>query len=127
MPRDRDMRSWGEQTPDEARFGPGHYSFGTFPLPQRLFQSYDDTGKPFVLPDHRSRMAAADEPDPKVGMEVLVDTTCYGVEGPTWCRVTRLLEAWSAGVYPVKVQIPGRGEGQYKRSEIQAMRSADGG
>jgi hypothetical protein len=52
-----------------------------------------------------------------VGDRVLVDTTCYGVPGEHWCPVIRL-SAGAAAVYPVKVEIPGRGEGQYAAREI---------
>jgi hypothetical protein len=62
------------------------------------------------------------EGSPEPGQEVLVDTTCYGVPGAHWCQVTRVLPAWSAGVYPVKVQVPERGEGQFKLSECQGAR-----
>lgn len=58
---------------------------------------------------------------PQVGDEVLVDTTTYGLAGQRWCTVTRLARG-SASVYPIKVQIPDRGEGQYKPTEIMEVR-----
>jgi hypothetical protein len=59
---------------------------------------------------------------PRVGQEVLVDTSCYGVRGQHWCLVVRVLPEWSAGVYPVKVQVPDRGIGQFKASECMGVR-----
>jgi hypothetical protein len=52
-----------------------------------------------------------------VGDKVLVDTTCYGVPGENWCWVSRLAIG-EAAVYPIKVEVPGRGEGQYAPAEI---------
>lgn len=57
----------------------------------------------------------------QVGDDVLVDTTPYGVPGYCWCRVTRIAPG-SAAVFPIKVQIPSRGEGQYKAIEIADIR-----
>lgn len=54
---------------------------------------------------------------PAIGDLVLVDTGCYGPQGYNWCKVTRLAPG-SAAVYPVKVEIPGHGEGQYAYTEI---------
>jgi hypothetical protein len=60
---------------------------------------------------------------PAVGDQVLVDTGCYGVQGYHWCPVIRLAPG-SAAVYPVKVEVPGRGEGQYAPTEILDHRAA---
>jgi hypothetical protein len=54
---------------------------------------------------------------PVVGDHVQVNTGCYGVPGYHWCRVIRLAPG-NAARYPVKVEIPGRGEGQYAPGEI---------
>lgn len=54
-------------------------------------------------------------------VELLVDTTVYGVVGVHWCRWDRTAPG-SAAVYPYKVHIPGRGIGQYKASEIKDIR-----
>jgi len=54
---------------------------------------------------------------PKPGDRVLVNTGCYGVNGYNWCEVTRLAPG-SAAVYPIKVEVPGRGEGQYNAAEV---------
>lgn len=48
---------------------------------------------------------------------VLVDTTAYGVPGAHWCEVVGVSEG-DAAVYPIKVQVPGKGVGQYKQSEV---------
>lgn len=63
---------------------------------------------------------------PEVGQEVLVDTSAYGVPGENWCRVV-YTNFWSAAVYPVKVDIPGRGRGQYKATECLQIRGEAGG
>lgn len=55
--------------------------------------------------------------EPAVGDEVLVDTGCYGPQGYHWCKVIRLAPG-SAARYPVKVDVPGRREGQYALTEI---------
>jgi hypothetical protein len=52
-----------------------------------------------------------------VGDQVLVDTTAYGVPGQRWCPITRFAPG-DAARYPVKVQIPDRGEGQYSATEV---------
>ncbi|MGH9058023.1 MAG: hypothetical protein ACRDZY_00680 [Acidimicrobiales bacterium] len=54
-------------------------------------------------------------------LEVLVDTTAYGVDGRSWCPVTRLATG-GAAEFPVKVLVPGHGEGQYRLTEIHAQR-----
>lgn len=63
---------------------------------------------------------------PRVGQEVLVDVSAYepGL-GDQWCRVTRLLPLWSAGVYPVKVSFCGR-ELQFKRAEVKDVQDHGG-
>jgi hypothetical protein len=63
-------------------------------------------------------------PGPWPGDEVLVDCSAYGVAGKHWCRVT-YTNYWSAAVYPVKVEIPGRGEGQFKVSELAGVRTPE--
>lgn len=55
------------------------------------------------------------------GDEVLVDTSAYGVPGEHWCEVVGLAPG-SASVYPYKVDVPGRGHGQYRAREILAWR-----
>ena len=50
-------------------------------------------------------------------LHALVDTTAYGVDGWHWCEVVEILKG-TAAVYPIKVQIPDRGIGQYKEPEI---------
>lgn len=57
------------------------------------------------------------------GDEVLIDVSAYNaqVDEPQWCEVSHLA-AGSASVYPYKVRIPGRGEGQYRASEVLAWR-----
>ena len=55
------------------------------------------------------------------GDELLVDTSAYGVPGEHWCEVTGLAPG-SASVYPYKVQVPGRGQGQYRASEVLGWR-----
>lgn len=57
------------------------------------------------------------------GDELLVDVSAYGWPEPQlrWCAVTKLAPG-SASVYPYKVKIPGRGEGQYRASEVLAWR-----
>lgn len=52
------------------------------------------------------------------GDRILIDSTCYGVPGLRWCRVTRLAHG-TASVYPIKYEVPGRGEGQCKVSEVK--------
>lgn len=68
-------------------------------------------------------MSDIEPPGPWPGDEALVDTSAYGVEGQHWCRVTRRLGDWSAAVYPLKVHVPGRGEGQFKLSEVVEFRT----
>lgn len=64
------------------------------------------------------------------GFDLLVKTTAYtGRIDPLWCPFTRIAMG-TAAVYPYKATIPGpatdplrvRGEGQWKRSEILAVR-----
>lgn len=57
-------------------------------------------------------------------VEVFVDVSAYNgdVAPLQWCLILRVLFPGSAGVYPVKVQIPDRGEGQFKWSEIRDVR-----
>lgn len=68
---------------------------------------------------------SVEPPGPWPGDEVLVDCTAYGVPGAHWCTVVRRLGEWSAAVYPLKVQIPERGLGQYKLAEVIASRTPD--
>lgn len=56
------------------------------------------------------------------GDMVEVDTTPYGVPGFNWCYVMRLAPG-SLATYPIKVQVPGRGEGQYKASEVRGRKA----
>lgn len=56
------------------------------------------------------------------GFDLLVKTTSYnGRIDPEWCRFLRRA-AGTASVYPYKVQIPSLGVGQYRRSDILAVR-----
>lgn len=92
--------------------------------------SYESTdcgaqGEREVYAAIEQHIAAPSEVWPQPGDEVLVRIDAYtggGGSSLCWCRVTRVLPAWSAGVFPVKVQIPNRGEGQFKRSEIEDYR-----
>lgn len=68
---------------------------------------------------------SVEPPGPWPGDQVLVDTTAYGVPGANWCTVVRRLGEWSAAVYPLKVQIPDRGVGQYKLSEVAEWRTPE--
>lgn len=61
----------------------------------------------------------------RVGDRILVDTSQYALEGPHWCDVVELVE-WSASTFPIKVQIPGKGIGQYRREEIMDHHPASG-
>lgn len=71
--------------------------------------------------------AAPDELWPRVGQEMLVDCSNYAHGmGSQWLRVTRVLPLWSAGVYPLKAMVPGRGEGQWKRSEVLDVQDPGG-
>lgn len=54
---------------------------------------------------------------PQVGDSILVDCTAYGAPGHHWVPVTKT-SYWSASTYPIKVQIPGKGEGQFKPEEV---------
>lgn len=59
------------------------------------------------------------------GVEVLVDVRAYkstGHPGGEWCRLERVLERWTAGVYRVKALILDRGVGQWKPIEIRGVR-----
>jgi hypothetical protein len=54
--------------------------------------------------------------------EVLVVTEAYtGDPVPAWCRVTSIAPG-TAAVYPIRVQIPERGEGQYALPELLGWR-----
>jgi hypothetical protein len=55
------------------------------------------------------------------GDEFLVDTSAYGLPGLHWCEVVGVATG-SASVYPYKVDIPNRGVGQYRASEVQGWR-----
>jgi hypothetical protein len=56
------------------------------------------------------------------GFDLLVATTAYtGRADPEWCPFERLAMG-TAAVYPYKVQIPGGGIGQFRRTEIQGVR-----
>lgn len=55
------------------------------------------------------------------GDELLVDTSAYGVPGEHWCEAIGLAPG-DAAVYPYKVQVPERGEGQYSAPEILGWR-----
>lgn len=54
-------------------------------------------------------------------VELLVDTSVYGVPGIHWCQWAYTAPGDMA-LYPYKVHIPDRGIGQYKASEIQNIR-----
>jgi hypothetical protein len=58
------------------------------------------------------------------GDEVYVDCTAYGLDGPHWCEVTSLSPGDMAE-YPIKAKVPGRGEGQFKGSEVIALRTPE--
>lgn len=69
------------------------------------------------------------EPKPdwtNTAVEALVDVSDYVDHGGEadwrWCQLDRVLFRESAGVYPVKVRIPGRGQGQYRHEEVRAYR-----
>jgi hypothetical protein len=58
-------------------------------------------------------------------IEVLVDVAPYihgGSEDIRWCKFTRVAPG-SASVYPVKAEVPGRGQGQWKFSEVRRWRA----
>lgn len=57
------------------------------------------------------------------GLEAFVDCGPYlgGDHDVRWCKFLRLAPG-SAAVFPVKVQVPNRGEGQYKFEEVEAWR-----
>lgn len=61
-------------------------------------------------------------PFPPIGYEVLVDCTAYGVQGMRWCLVESHALG-SAAVYPIKVRVPGRGQGQFRPREVEAERA----
>lgn len=63
---------------------------------------------------HRARNLAR-------GDELLVDTSAYGVTGTHWCECVGIAPG-SASVYPYKVQVPRRGVGQYRASEVLGWR-----
>ncbi len=62
------------------------------------------------------------------GLEVLVDVAPYtgmykaGGKDMRWCSFERVAAAGSLSVFPVKAQVPGRGIGQWKFSEVQGWR-----
>lgn len=56
-------------------------------------------------------------------IELLVDTSQYGVEGENWCPWV-CTSPGTASVYPFKVRIPGRGIGQYHAAEVKEIRRA---
>jgi hypothetical protein len=55
---------------------------------------------------------------------VLVDTSDYGVEGENWCVVMRFANG-SAARYPIKAEVPNRGEGQFAVKDVIACRNPD--
>lgn len=61
----------------------------------------------------------------KVGDRILVDTSQYALEGPHWCDIVELITA-TASTFPIKVQVPGKGIGQYRREEIMDHHPATG-
>jgi len=69
------------------------------------------------LPREQTELGRALAAGIRAGDHIFVDTTCYGVPGVRRCRVTRLAVG-SASVYPIKFEVPGRGEGQCKLSEV---------
>ncbi len=54
-------------------------------------------------------------------VEAYVDTSAYGLDGWRWCVVTGC-SVGSASVYPLKVDVPGRGKGQYRLDEARGFR-----
>lgn len=59
------------------------------------------------------------------GVEVLVSTRAYtGQIEPMWCRV-EAVSPGSASAYPVKATITDRGPGQWKYSELLAVRISE--
>lgn len=57
----------------------------------------------------------------KPGDRILVDTSQYDVPGAHWCEVLEVIEA-TASTFPIKVRIPGKGVGQYRREELMDHR-----
>lgn len=61
------------------------------------------------------------------GAQGLVDVRAYvdpGREGPlwAWCPLERVDPANTAGAYPFKLRVPGRGVGQWKAEEVRMWR-----
>lgn len=57
------------------------------------------------------------------GLEAFVDCSPYlgGDRDFRWCEVERIAPG-TASVFPVKVQVPDRGEGQFKFEEVEGWR-----
>ena len=57
------------------------------------------------------------------GLEGLADCSPYlgGDRDVRWCELVRVAPG-DAAVYPVKLQVPGRGEGQFKYEEVEEWR-----
>ncbi len=49
-------------------------------------------------------------------LKVKVTTAYYGLSGEHWCDVTRVASGDTP--YPIKVDIPNRGNGQYRYDEV---------
>ena len=51
-----------------------------------------------------------------------VDTSYYGVPGDHWCTVVYLSDG-DTSFYPIKVELPMYGRGQYSHDQIKGIRS----
>lgn len=71
---------------------------------------------------------AAWKPEPAFnglgGLYCLVETTSYGVDGWHWCKFKRTAPG-TASIYPVKAEVPDRGEGQWKYEEVAGWHYED--
>lgn len=63
---------------------------------------------------------------PEMGDTILVDVSMYHADmaEPVWLPVAST-RYWSASAYPIKAEVPERGEGQFAIRDIQGVRHGD--